>query len=298
MSDSRPRTPTLAFGVAAPARLPEATRVGGVHLQVADLARSVAYYRDVIGLRVIETEPDSAVLGVESPEPLVTLHAVPGIRSSRPGAYGLFHFAILLPDRGALGRFVAHLSSNRVDVAMSDHSVSESIYLADPDGLGIEVYADRPRDQWQISDGQLFMTTEPLDVRDLLRAGGTAVWEGAPEGTKMGHVHLHVGNLKNAAALYHQALGFDITVSTYPGALFLSAGGYHHHLGTNVWAPGPSPEVDRAQLLEWTLFVSSVDDGRAAAHRLLQLGAPVVATDRNWLVTDPWGTRLRIVAKP
>jgi catechol 2,3-dioxygenase len=289
----------LAFGVAAPARLPQATRVGGVHLQVADLGRSVAYYREGLGLRVIETGSGSAVLGVPgSAEPLVTLHAVPGTRSSRPGAFGLFHFAILLPDRAALGRFVAHLSSNRIEAAMSDHHVSESIYLTDPDGLGIEVYADRPRNQWPISDGQLFMTTEPLNVRDLLRAGGAAVWEGAPEGTKMGHVHLHVGDLKNAAAFYHQSLGFDITVSTYPGALFLSAGGYHHHLGTNVWAPGPSAEVDRAQLLEWTLFVPSADDAQAAAQRLLSEGFPAIAADRDWLVTDPWGTRLRIVAKP
>ncbi len=286
-----------AFGVApADARLPSATRVGGVRLQVSDLERSLAYYRDVIGLRVIDRSDDIATLGVPaSDEPLVTLRAVPGTRPTRRrGDFGLFHFAILLPDREALGRFVSHLASAAAPVGMSDHAVSEAIYLSDPDGLGIEVYADRPRSAWRSSAGQLVMTTDPLDVEDLVQAAAGQRWDGAPAATTMGHVHLHVGDLEQAAAFYHRGLGFDITVWNYPGALFFSAGGYHHHLGTNVWAPGPAPAIDQARLLEWTLVVPTAPEAQAIGERLRNTGARASATGQDWLVTDRWGTQLRI----
>jgi catechol 2,3-dioxygenase len=288
---------STSFGSApADGRLPDAARVGGVQLQVSGLARSIAYYRDVIGLRVLEVSAGAAALGVPgSEESLVTLRAEPGTRPARRrGAFGLFHFAILLPDREALGRFAAHLASKGVYAGMSDHRVSEALYLADPDGLGIEVYADRPRGTWRRIDGQLVMTTDPLDVDDLIQAAAGRPWDGAPAGTTMGHVHLHVGDLDQAAAFYQRGVGFDITVSNYPGALFFSAGGYHHHLGTNVWAPGPAPAADQARLLEWTLVVPSATEARLVGQRLLNTAAAVVETGPEWLVTDPWGTRLRI----
>ena len=289
-------TPTRFGGAPADGRLPDATRVGGVHLQVSDLARSIAYYRDLIGLRVIEVSADAAMLGVrESAESVVTLHAEPGTRpAGRRGAFGLFHFAILLPDREALGRFAAHVASTGVYAGMSDHRVSEAFYLSDPDGLGIEVYADRPRSTWRRMDGQLVMTTDPLDVDDLIQAAAGHTWDGAPARTAMGHVHLHVGDLDQSAAFYQRGVGFDITVWNYPGALFFSAGGYHHHLGTNVWAPGPAPAADQARLLEWTLVVPSATEARVVGQRLRNTAAPVVETGPDWLVTDPWGTRLRI----
>ena len=289
-------TPTPFGSAPGDGRLPDATRVGGVHLQVSDLPRSIAYYRDVIGLRVIEVSADAAMLGVpESAEPLVTLHAVPGTRPTRRrGAFGLFHFAILLPDREALGRFAAHVASIGIHVGMSDHRVSEAFYLSDPDGLGIEVYADRPRSTWRRIDGQLVMTTDPLDLDDLIQAAGGHAWDGVPARTTMGHVHLHVGDLDQAAAFYQRGVGFDITVWNYPGALFFSAGGYHHHLGTNVWAPGPAPTADQARLLEWTLVVPSASEARAIGQRLQNTAAPIVEAGPDWLVTDPWGTRLRV----
>jgi catechol 2,3-dioxygenase len=289
---------TSHFFGSAPAdgRLPDATRVGGVGLQVSDLARSIAYYRDVIGLRVLDVSAGAAALGVPgSEESLVTLRADPGTRPARRrGAFGLFHFAILLPDRAALGRFAAHLASTGVYAGMSDHRVSEALYLSDPDGLGIEVYADRPRHTWRRIDGQLVMTTDPLDLDDLIQAAAGHTWDGAPARTTMGHVHLHVGGLDQAAAFYQRGVGFDITVSNYPGALFFSAGGYHHHLGTNVWAPGPAPAADQARLLEWTLVVPSATEARVVGQRLRDTAAPVLETGPDWLVTDPWGTRLRI----
>jgi len=284
---------------AAPAdvRLPEATRVGGVRLQVADLQRSLAYYRDVLGLRVIAASADVARLGApDVDEPLVTLRAVPGTTPVRKrGAFGLFHFAILLPDRASLGRFVAHLASLGVPVGMSDHTVSEAIYLTDPDGLGIEVYADRARASWRYAEQQVVMTTDPLDVQDLVAAGGAVPWDGLPAGTTMGHVHLHVADLGEAAAFYHHTLGLDITVWNYPGALFFSAGGYHHHLGTNVWAPGPAPAADQARLLEWTLIVPLAADADAIGRRL-RLAGRVAADGQDWTVADPWNTTVRITA--
>lgn len=284
---------------AAPAdqRLPQSTRVGGVRLQVTDLQRSLAFYREVLGLRVIEVSDDQARLAApDANEPLVTLRAAHGTVARTRGAFGLFHFAILVPERATLGRFVAHLASRGVRAGMSDHGVSEAIYLSDPDGLGIEVYADRARASWQHADEQLVMTTEPLDVGNLVTAAGGAPWEGMPAGTTMGHVHLHVGDLGDAAAFYRGAVGFDLTVWNYPGALFFSAGGYHHHLGTNVWAPGPAPASNEARLLEWTLVVPSAADADAIGHRLLRAGRATAADGRGWTVADPWGTTLRIAA--
>ena len=202
---------------------------------------------------------------------------------------------ILLPDRPALGRFLGHLATLNVPAGMSDHVVSEAIYLRDPDGLGIEVYADRPRSEWRANGRELVMSTEPLDVRGVLAAGAGAAWTGMPAGTRMGHVHLHVGDLGRAADFYHAALGLDRVVWSYPGALFLSAGGYHHHLGVNTWAAGARPAAeDEARLLEWRLVLPDAAEVQAAAESVAAAGFDVAAEDEDRLVSDPWGTRLRL----
>ena len=279
-------------------RLPDATGVGGVELQVSQLARSLDFYTGVLGLRVLRASDNEAALGVHAAtEPLVTLKAIPGTHPARRGAYGLFHFAILLPDRAALGRFVTHIAAQGIHAGMSDHLVSEAIYLSDPDGLGIEVYCDRPRSAWTYADGQLEMATEPLDVNDIVRAAQAQPWTGAPAGTTMGHMHLHVGDLDQAARFYHEALGFDVTVWGYPGALFFSAGGYHHHLGTNTWAPGPQPAPDQAQLREWTLVVPTAADVAAIASRVADAASQGDAASDDRIIADPWGTRVRITAR-
>lgn len=278
--------------------LPVQTRLGPVTLRVSDLDRSLDYYRQVLGLRTLGATSAEASLGApESDEPLVRLKTVPGTHSGRRGAYGLFHFAILLPDRASLGRFVSHLAVNGIHAGMSDHLVSEAIYLSDPDGLGIEVYADRPRSQWTYVDGQPAMATDPLDVNDLVQAAQSRPWDGVPPGTAMGHMHLHVGDLREAEHFYHQLLGFDVTVRGYPGALFFSAGGYHHHLGTNTWAPGPKAAADRAQLREWTMVVPTRDDAATIGSRIATAGHEVEVVGDDRLVTDPWGTRVRITAR-
>lgn len=279
-------------------RLPDATHVGSVRLQVADLPRSVNYYEQVLGLSVLERSADTATLGVApSREALVHLHAKPGVRPiARRGAFGLYHFALLLPERAALGRFAAHLSRLHVPAGTADHLVSESMYLNDPDGLGIEVYADRPRRTWQTRGREIAMAVDPLDVAELIAAAGSRAWDGAPPGTTIGHMHLHVGDLDHAEAFYHSALGFDKMLWSFPGALFMAAGGYHHHLGTNTWSPGPSPTDEQARLLEWELIVPDADAAAAAASSLQRAGYAAWDAGGGWTSSDPWGTQLRIVS--
>ena len=286
----------LEYGIAAPEyRLPAATHVGRVKLQVADLGRSLSYYQQVLGLRVLD-QSTHAVLGGQDDSPLIELHERKGARPvPRRGLLGLYHFAILLPDRPALGRFLTHLADIGAHAGMSDHFVSEAVYLQDPDNLGIEVYADRPRSEWRQEQGQLSMSTIPLDVESVAAAAGSDHWSGAPAGTKVGHVHLHVGDIDRAEAFYHRALGLDKMVWSYPGALFLSAGGYHHHLGTNTWARGaPSASNDDARLLEWEIVVPERSDVDAAADSLRGAGHRVDRDGVSATVKDPWGTQLRI----
>ncbi len=278
-------------------RLPAATRLGCVRLQVADLARSLAYYQDVLGFRVIGRGDGRATLGAHGDDtPLIELHEHPGAAPvPRRGRLGLYHFAILLPDRTALGRLIVHLAGLGVRAGASDHLVSEAIYLADPDGLGIEVYADRPRSTWRYLDRELAMDTQPLNVASLAEAAGGQPWTGMPAGTVIGHVHLHVGDLDQAAAFYHAALGFDQVVWSYPGALFLSAGGYHHHLGVNTWAAGaPRATEDDARLLEWEIVLPDAATASDAIHSLRQAGYAVERTDDGGVARDPWGTALRL----
>ena len=290
------------YGIPPPEyRLPDATRVGAVHLQVSDLARSLEFYTGVLGFRVISQSATSAELGSHGDDEatLVGLHERRGARPvPRRGRLGLFHFAVLLPDRAALGRFVAHLAQVGAYAGSADHLVSEALYLTDPDGLGIEVYADRPRASWDVRGNELAMATEPLDLRALMRAAGESQWTGMPAGTSIGHVHLHVGSLSEAEAFYHAALGLDKVVWSYPGALFLSAGGYHHHLGTNTWAAGaPAATDDDARLIEWELVLPSSADVDAAAMHVRAAGYPVHDAGRNRHITDPWGTALRLLYK-
>jgi len=291
---------STSFGIAPKGyRLPDATRIGRVTLQVADLARSLAYYERVLGFRVLERSAGKAILGDQAGErPLIELRERAGATPvPRRGRLGLYHFAILLPDRAHLGRLLRHLAELGERAGMSDHLVSEALYLSDPDGLGIEVYADRPRASWRMNGNELAMATDPLDVDDLLQAAGTERWSGMPAGTVIGHVHLHVGDLDQAAAFYHDGLGLDKMVSSYPGALFLAAGGYHHHLGTNTWAAGAPAATDAdARLLEWEVLVPSPEDASAALSSLATSGIAVERAADGGIARDPWGTPVRVRA--
>jgi catechol 2,3-dioxygenase len=291
------------LGIAPPAyRLPDAAHVGAVDLQVSDLERSLAYYQAVVGLRVLAQGGGRAELGASGASlPLLRLHEQAGARRvPSPGRIGLYHFAILLPDRASLGRFVAHLAETGARAGAADHLVSEALYLHDPDGLGIEVYADRPRDTWQADGGELRMATLPLDVAGLVDAAKGERWSGMPAGTTMGHIHLHVGDLQRASGFYHAALGLDTMVWSYTGALFMSAGGYHHHLGLNTWA-GPdaiAAREDEARLLAWQLVLPDASTVAEARRSVESSGFETRDADDGWFSGDPWGTTLHVVAEP
>ncbi len=278
-------------------RLPEATRVGRVRLQVADLDRSIEFYRRVIGFSVVRREGGRADLGAsEGDVVLLELVEKKGVRPvPRRGLLGLYHFAVLLPNRPQLGAFIRHLSDLRIQAGMSDHLVSQSIYLYDPDGLGIEVYADQPRERWQVRNGEYVAAIEPLDVRELLQLAEGTRWTGLPGGTVIGHVHLYVGDLEQAGAFYHFALGFDKVGWSIPGALFVSAGGYHHHVGLNIWAAGsPVATDDDARLLEWELIVPDPVAADDAARSLEESGVGIVRDEDGVLARDPWESTVRL----
>jgi catechol 2,3-dioxygenase len=281
-------------------RLPDGARIARVRLQIADLSRSLSYYERILGMAVIERHPTAAVLGTGDGVALVELEQRAGARPApRRGRLGLYHFAVLLPHRAALGQFLHHLAATNERFGTADHLVSESLYLQDPDNLGIEVYADRPRETWRRVGRELMMATDPLDLDGLQGAAGGVAWGGMPAGTVIGHVHLHVGDLATASAYYSDALGLDRTVWSYPGALFLAAGGYHHTLGTNIWSgqDATAPPPDEAQLLEWTMELPDASELDALTRSLTEAGyvADRDPSDRSALRTrDPWGTQIGI----
>jgi catechol 2,3-dioxygenase len=300
MDDRTDGGESVEYGIPPPRfRLHPETRPGRVRLQIADLDRSLSYYERVLGFRKLDRSERRASLGVVSDEvTLIELYERPGAAAMpRRGRLGLYHYAILLPARAELGRFARHLTEVGEGAGASDHLVSEALYLRDPDGLGIEVYSDRPRSEWRQRDGQLVMATEPLDMPSLVRAAGSTSWSGMPPGTTIGHIHLHVGDLEEAEAFYHEALGLNKVVWSYPGALFLSAGGYHHHLGVNTWATGAEPAGEGdARLLDWELLVPSAEDAERALSSMRAAGHAVERSPDGGVVRDPWGTALRIRA--
>lgn len=298
---SAPRNGFASFTEAPPGfRLPAGLTLGPVRLEVADLGRSVAYYQRVLGLRPLAMAGARAIMAAHhGSEPLVELNERPGaIPAPRRGRLGLYHFALLLPSRACLGRFLAHLAAAGIRPGMSDHLVSEALYLTDPDGLGIEVYADRPRREWRVDGSTIAMATDPLKMDEVLAAAGDTPWAGAPAGTSIGHVHLHVGDLTRAADFYHAGLGLDRVILGFPGAMFLSNGGYHHHLGTNTWAVGAVPATEGdARLLEWTIRLPDGGSVEEAARSIEGRGYPVRREGSGAVATDPWGTPIRITTR-
>ena len=242
-------------------------RMGLVELSVSDLDRSLAYWQDAIGLRVLSRDGGTAQLGVDTP--LVRFVEEPGARPA-DGFTGLFHVALLVPDRPSLGRFLAHTARERIPLTgLSDHVVSEAIYFRDPDYHGIEVYSDRPREQWEGQVSQR-MTTIPLDTDSLLAEAGDGEFDGLPRGTTVGHVHLCVRDVDETIGFYRDKLGMGLTAHLGDQAAFLSAGGYHHHLGGNTWetrGAEPAPK-GTARLLRFTIVVPDEEEVARVAERI------------------------------
>ncbi|SFJ16069.1 catechol 2,3-dioxygenase [Bosea sp. OK403] len=262
--------------------------IGAVTLRVHDLAKLTAFYRDAIGLALIHQEPGLATLGVDG-EVLVRLE-----EGAEPptSPTGLFHLAILLPSRGALADWVGHAANARIKLeGASDHLVSEALYLSDPEGNGIEIYRDRPRADWPRRDGAIKMATERLDLQALLSEAQAGRYTGMPSGTRMGHIHLRVGDTAEAEAFYAGKLGFDLMVR-YPGASFLSSGGYHHHIAGNIWnsrGAGARGEGE-AGLGFFELLARDAGDFEAMRQRILAAGGSEDAKGPS--IADPWGNRL------
>jgi catechol 2,3-dioxygenase len=238
--------------------LPADAHIGQVRLTVRNLEQSINFYRDVLGF---ESTPEG--LRPRGGRVLIELHENRDAVAKPRRSAGLFHFAILVPSRAALGRSLRRLAEKQWPISgAADHLVSEAIYLNDPDGLGIEIYRDRPRESWRHSaDGELAMATDPLDLQSVIEEpGADTPWTGLEAGTVMGHVHLHVPHLETAEAFYCQTIGFEPVVRGYPGALFVAAGGYHHHLGLNTWmgVGAPPPPANAVGLRAFTIESSAI----------------------------------------
>ncbi len=274
--------------------------LGAVALTVADLTRSTEYYRAVIGLRVLAQAAGYAVLGADTP--LVELHEEPGAAPAHPGHAGLYHLALLLPSRADLGRFVAHLIAGHTPVqGASDHLVSEAIYLQDPDGHGIEVYADRDPASWSWQDGQVSMDTRAADIAGIVASASTDTqWHGLPAGTVMGHVHLRVSDLSVARDFYSGMLGLDVVADlSRHGALFVSQGGYHHHFGLNVWQSrgGAAARSGEARLLRAQVHLPQ-NELELLRTRLTLAGLELSGNGpQGFAVKDPSGNLLRFGPK-
>ncbi|GLK78240.1 catechol-2,3-dioxygenase [Methylopila jiangsuensis] len=282
----------------AASTLPAGLALGVAELAVSSLPRSVAFYERVVGLRRLSQEPGVAELGGTGGPAVLRLVERPGAAPKPREAAGLFHVAILLPERRNLAITLARLVRERLRIGASDHLVSEALYLDDPDGNGIEIYRDRPRGEWTYRAGEIAMATEPLDAEALLDllAPGVDLDAAQPAGTRVGHIHLQVGDLAAARAFWIDAIGFEPT-TTYPGAVFMSAGGYHHHLAANVWASrgrGPAPEGSTG-LLSFEAILPDAAAVEALATRLDARGVAYQRDEDALRVADPWGTTIVFV---
>ncbi len=269
-------------------RLHPATRMGAVHLAVADLPRSLAFYEEMLGFRVQEQEGRTAQLGAGR-EPLVVLTEQRGARQVRNHS-GLYHFAILTPSRLALARSLRRLVEAHVPLGGGDHLVSEAVYLSDPDGNGIEIYRDRPRPTWAYEHGEIKMDTLPLDFRGILAEleDDRTPWSGLEPETVLGHMHLHVNDLAQAYQFYHDVVGFDLMLNYGGSALFFAAGGYHHHLGTNTWAGVGAPPAppDAVGLRYYEVKLANREEQERLVERLIKNDVAYETRDEAIFVRD------------
>lgn len=273
------------------------TEIGAVRLAVKDLSGMKNFYREIIGLEILNQDQDSATLGVGD-LPLVELISNPeGI--SHPNSTGLFHIAILLPNRQELGRWLKHLISTGYPLdGVGDHLVSEALYLSDPEGNGIEIYRDRPKQTWQYIDGQIQMDTKSVDLESLLAEASKEGFSGLPEGTKIGHIHLQVNSVAKTAAFYQEVLGFDL-IAKLPGAGFLSAGGYHHHIGMNTWRSmgGGIAPSDSLGLVDYQIVLSSSSSQESIANKLSSHQIEFSQQNGTLRVQDPAGIWIEFVLR-
>ncbi len=269
-----------------------ATTLGPVYLVISDMDRALRFYVDVLQLRPQIRQPNVVALTADGHTPLIVLTARPAAKPRPLRTAGLYHVALLEPSRADLGRTLLRLAQMEYPLqGFADHLVSEAIYLADPDGNGLEIYRDRPRDEWPIHQGQVRMTTDPLDVDGVLEASREdgRPWDGMPDGTRVGHVHLQASDLRRAEQFYADALGFGLMQRFGPSALFVSAGGYHHHLGMNTWNSYGAPPTppDAVGLRHLTIQLPDETARQRVVQRVQEAGYPAQPAAGAWWLTDP-----------
>jgi catechol 2,3-dioxygenase len=271
--------------------------VGEVSLLVADLSRSTQFYTEVIGFKVLKQTDTATVLTADGSTPLLTIEQSGNSAPGNPRTPGLYHFALLLPERADLARALLHLLQKGYPLqGASDHLVSEALYLADPDGNGIEIYSDRPSEQWGWQNGLVEMTTERLDAEGLLAETQGRNWEGLPAGTVMGHIHLQVSNLQETEEFYCKGLGFDLVNRYGQHALFVSSGGYHHHIGLNTWnSAGAGRSIPGSIGLQYfTLILPDSEAVSIIIDRLRQIRAEIKEGHEGTVVVDPSGIHIKL----
>jgi catechol 2,3-dioxygenase len=262
---------------------------GEVCLKVTNIDRSHQFYTTILGLTVLSDQTKTITYTTDGTHPLLTITCPQDVVDKQVHTTGLYHFALLLPNRVELGRMLIHLIQKKVQLGAADHAVSEALYITDPDGNEIEIYCDRDPSTWEWKDDRVVMTTEELNGRELLAEGSGSVLKRLPQHTKMGHIHLHVDNLITAMKFYTQ-LGFEV-VSQYPQALFLSNGKYHHHIAINTWngAGAKHPEPNQAGLDYFTLHYPNQEQLSKVVGKL---DAPVEYVDNLVRIQDPAGNHI------
>ncbi len=268
------------------------TYTGEVHLNVLDLNRSVLFYKEVIGFKVLEEAADKVVLTADGKTPLLIIEQPENVTPKEANKSGLYHFALLLPKRADLGAIIKHFIQHNVRIGASDHLVSEALYLSDPDGNGIEIYIDRDPEVWSWDKGKVAMSTDPLDGESIIAESAGQTWDGLPVGTVMGHVHLHVANLPETEKFYN-ALGFEV-VTNYPQALFMSNGKYHHHIGLNTWngVGVPRPIAGSVGLQSFALVYPTETVLNEAIAKVEALEVKVESNEHGFITEDPSGNRI------
>ena len=273
------------------------TFVGQVNLKVENLERSLTFYQEIIGFKLLEQTDKTANLTADGKTVLLSIEQPDNVIPKQQRTIGLYHFALLLPKRSDLGKILKHFLQVGYPLqGAADHYVSEAIYLADPDGNGIEIYSDRAPSEWTWNNNEVVMPSEELDAEDLLAKAQGDLWNGLPVDTLMGHIHLHVSDLEKNKEFYIDGLGFEV-VSRYGNhALFISDGKYHHHIALNLWngVGAPQPSDNSVGLESFTLMIPNEEIRRKIIEQLKNIGSSVTEENDSFIASDPSGNRIRL----
>jgi len=271
------------------------TFVNQVHLKVKNLSRSLEFYQNIMGFQILNQSSKKVVLTANGITPLVTIEQPEGVVPKQTGTTGLYHYALLLPTRKDLGKLITLLLNEKYPLqGASYHGTHDALYLADPDGNGIEVAVDTDPSTWRDKTGQLdFSKNGPMDVESVIAAANGEKWNGIPEETVIGHIHLHVSDLEKTKEFYRDGLGFQVTID-FPEGVFFSTGGYHHHIGTNIWhgKNAPKPELNSVGMLYYTLVLPNEETRKSMVEKLETMGYRVTEEQGELFTEDPSGNRI------